>query len=211
MNFLLSTAYLGPIQYFSKLLTPDSIIIERYEHFPKQSYRNRCIIYAANGPLTLTVPVTKDKIKEYTRDIRIDYSTNWQKIHLKSLESAYNSSPFYPYYIDDLKDILNAKDTFLYDLNQKLTETLCSLIGVRPNLSETDDYVSTLPITTLDYRESIHPKARLYQPDALFEAPEYRQIFVDKHGFFENLSIVDMLFNIGPETKTMLINSLKNS
>jgi hypothetical protein len=211
MDFLLSTAYLGPIQYFSKLLTPGTIIIERYEHFPKQSYRNRCIIYGANGPLTLTVPVTKENIKEYTRDIRIDYATNWLKIHLKAIESAYNNSPFYPYYIDDIRDILNKKETYLYDLNQKLTLTLCDLIKIKPIVSETNDYIVELPPQTFDFRECIHPKLRMFKPDENFEAPQYSQVFASKHGFIENLSIIDMLFNIGPDCKELLKNSLKNS
>jgi hypothetical protein len=185
--------------------------MERYEHFPKQSYRNRCIIYGANGLLTLTVPVTKDNIKEFTRDIRIDYSTNWQKNHLKAMESAYNNSPFYPYYIDDLKVILQRKEVFLFDLNQKLIHTICDLTGIKPNIKETDDYITTVPPYTLDYRECIHPKSRLNKPDDYFEAPQYRQVFAEKYGFIENLSVIDMLFNIGPDCNKLLTSSLKNS
>jgi hypothetical protein len=211
MNHLLSTAYLGPIQYFSKFITLDSVIIEGYEHFPKQSYRNRCIIYGANGPLTLTVPVTKNKIKEYTHDIHIDYSTNWQKIHLKALESAYNSSPFFLYYIDEIKSIIQENHTHLFELNQSLTSLLCELIGLTPSISVTTEYINTIPLDTQDFRECIHPKYRMHKTDSGFLAPEYRQVFENKHGFIENLSVIDMLFNMGPNCKTLLDSSIKNS
>ena len=94
MNLVISTAYLPPIQYFARLFKAEKIIFERYEHYPKQTYRNRCVIYGANGPLTLTVPVTKGNLlKIYTKDIKIDNSSNWRKIHLKAIESAYQNSP----------------------------------------------------------------------------------------------------------------------
>jgi hypothetical protein len=96
-------------------------------------------------------------------------------------------------------------------LNFQLIKEINSIIGIKPVIKETDEYIATLPSNFIDYRESIHPKARLHKPDELFEAPEYRQVFADKHGFFENLSIIDLLFNIGPDCKSLLINSLKNS
>jgi hypothetical protein len=211
MNFLLFSAYFGPVQYFSKLASNSEILLERFENYPKQTYRNRCIIYAANGPLTLTIPVTKDDIKVYTKDIKIDYSTNWQKIHLKALESAYRNSPFYTYYVDELAEIILSNEEFLFDLNLKLTQALCENIGIVPVLSVTSEYQKTPPAGYADFREAIHPKAREHKPDHNFEPPCYSQVFEPKYGFYENLSILDLLFNVGPDCKILLINSLKNS
>jgi len=209
---LLSTSYLGPIQYYSKLLSADAVILERFEHFPKQTYRNRCVIYSANGPQALSIPVSKSKEnKIYTKDIRIDYSMNWQKIHFKAIESAYRCSPFYQYYIDDIIPFYEKQYQFLYDLNLIILSKTLQTIGLQCNIAETEKYINILPSDYLDYREFIHPKKRMYIPDNSFQPPVYQQVFEPKHEFIANLSIIDLLFNTGPETLTLLkqSNSIK--
>jgi hypothetical protein len=205
MAIVLPTAYLPPIHYFSLLTRSESIIMERFEHYPKQTYRNRCNIYGANGSLALTVPVTKgNELKVYTKDIRIDNSTNWRKIHLKALESAYQNSPYYQYYIDELTPIITKNLCYLYDLNLQLIECICQLVGICPVIKETDEYARKYPDGLQDYREAMHPKERMWNTELISNLPVYHQVFDSKHGFLPNLSIVDLLFNTGPESKKLL-------
>jgi hypothetical protein len=206
---LLSTTYLGPIPYYSKLISADTVILERFEHYPKQTYRNRCTILGANGIQTLSIPVTKGQVlKIYTRDIRIDNSMNWQKIHFKSIESAYRCSPFYQYYIDDFIPFYEKKFQFLYDFNLELFSKILEIIGLQCNLKGTEDYIKIVPPDYQDFRDAIHPKKRIYFPDQTFQPPVYHQVFEPKHGFTANLSIIDLLFNTGPETLYYLHHSI---
>jgi WbqC-like protein family. len=205
---LLSTTYLGPIQYYSKLISADEIVIERFEHYPKQTYRNRCLIYSANGPQTLSIPISRgEELKIYTKDVRIDYAMNWQKIHFKAIESAYRCSPYYEFYIDDLQPFFEKKYEFLYDLNISILNKILEIIGLTCTFKESNDYMVPEPGDT-DLREIIHPKKRMYQPDSAFDAPVYHQVFEPKFGFIPNLSIIDLLFNTGPEASVHLKNSI---
>ena len=209
MTILLSTSYFGPIQYYSKLISANNIILERFEHYPKQTYRNRCTIYGANGPQNLTVPVIRSsELKIYTKDIRIDYSMNWAKLHLKAIESAYRCSPFYEYYIDDFLPLYEKKHSFLYDFNLKLLSKTKEIIGIHCNIEETGTYIKVLPQDYNDYRELIHPKMRMYIPDPTFLPPVYHQVFGPKHGFIANMSIIDLIFNTGTEALGLLNNSI---
>ena len=208
MITLLSTTYLGPIQYYSKLVSAEKAILERFEHYPKQTYRNRCVIYAANGPQTLTVPVSKGcELKIYTKDVRIDDSMNWAKLHFKAIESAYRCSPFYQYYIDDFIPFYEKRYEFLYDFNLEILYKIFEIIGLQFKIDESEAYIKTLPIDYQDIRDTIHPKNKMYIPDHTFQPPVYRQVFEPKHGFIANLSIIDLLFNTGNETLTLLKKS----
>ena len=128
-DILVSTSYLPSIQYFGKIVNASEIWIEAMENFPKQTLRNRCFIYAANGPLCLTIPVVKkQKPFQATKDILIDYTYSWQKIHWRSLVSAYNSSPYFQYYDYILEPFYNKKTKFLFDFNNELIIKLLNLI-----------------------------------------------------------------------------------
>ena len=201
MNILLSTAYFAPIQYFAKICTAQKVIIEGFEHYPKQTYRNRCVIYSANGPLTLSIPTSKgDELKIFTKDIRIDHSMHWQKIHFKAIESAYRCSPFYEYYIDDLTPFFERNFSFLFDFNNEILIKLSELTGIDLDLSFTSKFYESKESDILDLRYSMHPKSQKDIPDPGFNPPKYRQVFEPKSGFFQNLSILDLLFNTGPNT-----------
>lgn len=128
---LLSTAYFPPIQYISKIKNSDNTIIEQWENFGKQSYRNRCIILTANGTMPLVVPVEKANSKTLIKDLKITYATNWQKNHFKSIESAYKNSPYYDYYIDELMPFFEDKELFLFDYNTKILNTILDIINIR--------------------------------------------------------------------------------
>jgi hypothetical protein len=205
---LLSTAYFAPVQYYCKLFSYPNIYIEVYENYCKQTYRNRCNIMAANGVLLLTVPIKKTGDKILTKDVRIDYDSRWLPIHLRAIESAYRSSPFYMYYIDDILPILNNKPQFLVDLNLELQNTILELLGFKPTIEKTIDFKKT-PINCIDLSEAIHPKESKKKPDDNFLLETYYQVFSEKYGFMPNLSILDLLFNMGPSSIEVIQQSVK--
>jgi hypothetical protein len=200
MIILLSTAYLPPVQYMTKLLLPGTILLENDENYLKQTYRNRCYIAGPNGPQSLTVPVKKGSFhKIHIREVKVDWSVPWDTLHLRAFSAAYRSSPFYEYYIDDLMKIYRKKPVFLLDLNRLLLEWVMEHTGISARLSYTEKYFTpAADKEVLDYRERIHPKKK--EPDALFHPVRYHQVFDDRFGFLENLSIADLLFNEGPDS-----------
>ena len=193
---LLSTTYFGPIQWYQKLYRADEAWIEQHEHFVKQTYRSRCIIATTQGTQALTVPVERDILKSQAiKDIRISDHGNWRHLHWNALQSAYGESPFFEYYEDDLRPFFEKRWTFLFDFNEAIREKLCELLDISPVVRFTEKYVSDY---ASDYREAINPKHPAPDPD--FQPRRYYQVYEAKHGFLPNLSIVDLLFNMGPES-----------
>ena len=202
---LLSTAYFPSIQYITKLLFP--VVIEKFENYSKQSFRNRCVIYGANGPQTLVIPVKKiNGNKTLIKDILIDYDTNWQTNHFRSIKSAYKSAPFYEYYIDDYLIYFEKKFKFLFDLNNKIIETICEHLNIELSVNYTSSFIKEYN-PDFDFRNTIHPKTRMAKPDHKFHPAKYNQVFVEKFGFVENISVIDLIFNEGTESKTILNKS----
>ena len=203
---LLQTTYFGPIQWYQKLCSYDRCVIEQYDSYQKQTYRNRCIIATANGQQALTVPVENEKgemknEKCLLRDIRISDHNQWRRVHWNALQSAYSESPFFDYYADDIRPFFERKYDFLIDFNEAIRQKMCELIDIQPRVSYTTEYISAISPQTsaiTDYRDVIHAKHP--QPDASFEAKRYWQVFQHKHGFLPNLSILDLLFCMGPES-----------
>ena len=201
---LLSTAYFAPIQYYSKLMRYDQVMIERHENYVKQSYRNRCTIFTANGLLDLVVPVAKTgEPKIPVTEVEISYDTLWQKLHFKAIESAYRRSPFYPYYIDDLMRFFNCRHRYLYEFNMQIMRTVCDLMKIPFRVRESEEYQKSAE-GIIDLRNGIHPKQNRQHADPEFVPPYYRQVYGSKWGFKPNLSILDLLFNAGPEGKELL-------
>lgn len=200
----LSTAYLAPIQYYCKLLDYQAVCIEKEENYLKQTYRNRCVIAAANGPLALSVPIEKpETLKCLTKDIRISDHGNWRHLHWNALISAYGTSPYFEYYQDDFQPFYERKYDFLFDFNEQLRELVCELLDLQPNISYTEVYT---PDIAYDFREVISPKAKAEDTD--FKPMSYYQVFEEKFGFLPNLSIADLLFNMGPEGLLILQQSI---
>lgn len=203
----LSSAYLAPIQYYSKLMHYPHIKLEAHCNYIKQTYRTRCDIAAANGVLTLSIPVDKgDLVKCPTRDIRIANTSDWQRQHWKSIESAYRTSPFFEYYEDDFRMFYEQKWDFLFDFNAEIQAKVLSLIDCEPQIELTDEYQSGFATNELDLRDSISPK-RNWTEDSHFKSKPYYQVFDQKHGFLPNLSILDLLFNMGNEARLVLRDS----
>jgi len=193
-SILLSTAYFPPISWVREALNADKIFIEAWETYPKQTYRNRCRIAAANGPLSLSVPVTKVSGKgTMTKDIMICYDEDWQRLHRRSIEDAYTNSPFYLYFWDEFSPFLNKKYKFLLDFNIELTSAIFSILGKKVEIRLTDTFEKD-PADLADLRHSFTPKLPI--DDKKFK--RYPQVFEEKNGFYPDLSIIDLIFNEGP-------------
>lgn len=206
---LFSTALFAPIQYFAHLTTEDQALIEINCHYARRTYRNRYVILGANGPMALSVPIEKiHGQKVPTRDVTIAYDTPWQDLHWKSIVSAYNSSPYFLYYRDDFEPLFQKSWKYLIDLNSAVTDVCLRCLDVDTTLEYTQQYY--LPTENdLDLRDFIHPKKEL-SSDALFQPVAYRQVFNTEGDFIPNLSILDLIFNKGPESILVLKASLKN-
>jgi hypothetical protein len=193
---LFSTTYLGPISYYRHWRANDFRWMECHEHYLKQTWRNRCVIATANGPMTLSIPVESNHGRGI-RDIRISDHGNWRHLHWNSLASAYNSSPFFEYYADDFHPFFEKKIDFLFDLNEQLRITLCDLLQISADVHYTETYQAPGDALDVeDLRACFHPKK---QPDPEAQEPYY-QVFQSKFGFIPNLSVLDLLFNMGPES-----------
>lgn len=210
-SVLLSTAYLAPIPYYACLMHAPQIFVEQHEHYHKQTYRNRCRIVAANGVMDLSIPVVTCNNQDI-RKVEIDYSKPWQRQHWLSLEAAYRSTPFFEYYQDDLKPFYQQQDIkYLFDFNAQMQQTICDLIDLHPQTVLTQDFVlpafSASSAEVLDLREAIHPKKNL--PESLgYRSQKYTQVFEQQLGFVVDMSIVDLLFNLGPESILCLHDSI---
>ena len=207
-TIILSSAYLAPIKYYTKLYSANRVLVARYDHYIKQTYRNRCVIVGANGTLSLTIPTEKeDHPKVLMKDVRISDHGNWRHVHWNALVSAYRNIPFFEYYADDFQGFYEKKYSFLWDFNEALCDVVCSLIDLHPDMAGTDEYQTELSDDVQDFRDVIHPKKDYKEADPSFCPLPYYQVFKEKFGFIPNLSIVDLLFNMGPESLLVLRDS----
>jgi hypothetical protein len=217
---LLSTAYFPPVSYFAAMaqemeglsnrrdgdgsaeLSPSVIYLEACENFQKQSYRNRCRFYAADGVQTLSFPIVHEggTHKQPISEAKVDYSKPWILQHKRAITSAYGTSAYFEYYQDELFAILDSKPERLFDLNLALIRFFIEKTGLCVDLRVTEDYTREAPEGVEDLREVIHPK----RPNAILSDLElekpYFQVFAPKYGFQKDLSIMDLLFNEGPDS-----------
>lgn len=200
--------YNGPVNYFVRLVREDQILIEQFDSYTKQTYRNRCRILGPNGVLTLSIPVKRKRgMKSHFRDIRIDYDKPWNKIHWKSLVAAYASSPFFEFIRDDLAPFYEGRYGFLVDLNRQMLEKTLNIMGLDIPVQITHGFEGINGED--DPRHFIHPKIKTKVADPGFIPFVYHQVFSERFGFQANLSILDLLFNEGPDSLSVLKKSLK--
>ena len=195
-NPLLPTAYFGPISYYAILLQHRNCSIEIHEHFVKQSIRNRCDIYGANGKLQLTIPKQrKGSDKTIIKEIQISYKESWQKEHWNAIVSSYNSSPYFEYYKDEFLPFFEKEEMLLIDFNNKLQVVILKLLQEEKDVKTTTEYLHKGNFSDLRNHKWNTEKQE-----------KYDQVFMEKHGFIPNLSIIDLLFNLGPESADYLHN-----
>ena len=207
MNAILATTYFGPVQWYQKLNRFDGVLMEQHEHFLKQTYRNRCVIATTQGVQALTVPVEApvgegvSLSKTEIKDVRISNHGKWRTEHWNALQSAYGESPFFEFYEDDIRPFFENRWEFLLDFNMAITEKMCELLDIHPHIELTSSYQNSLPIGEgwgeTDFRTVIHPKHP--QEDSDFSPKPYYQVYKERFGFLPNLSILDLLFNMGNE------------
>jgi len=191
MNILLHATYFPSVSHFVAMAKADIITFEMEDNFQKQTNRNRMYIYSPNGTQLLNIPVKHNNTSHQKfKDTRIELAFDWQKQHFKSLEAAYRASPFFEYFEDDIRPLFEKKHTFMMDLNFKALEVVADCLGMDLSYDKTTEYFHEVGDVT-DYRYLANGKKDTSQ----FEP--YTQVFGQKHGFINNLSILDLLFNEG--------------
>lgn len=196
-QILLPIFYLPPISWFSVFSKKENqIVFEQFENFPKQTYRNRTCIFGANGKLPLIIPIRHNG-KRALKDIEISYSESWQDIHWKSIKTAYQSSPYFEYYENQLSKIYENEVPFLVDFNLNALNIIQKILKINTEFSLTNEYVKTPE--QRDFRNFFSAKEELRHPQE-----EYYQTFSEKLGFINDLSILDLICNMGPESVSYL-------
>ena len=191
MNILIHPTYFPSISHYIAMIKADSVTFEMEDNFQKQTNRNRMYIYSPNGVQMLNIPIkhSKEKHQKY-KDVRIENDFGWQKNHFKSLEAAYKNSPFYEYFVDDLRPLFEKKHEFMLDLNFEIFKLINEALGISIPFEKTTEYFHQVTDKT-DFRYLVNGKKDKTQIEP------YTQVFDDKHGFLNNLSILDLLFNEG--------------
>ena len=199
MNILVHPTYFPSIAHWIVMVKADSLCFEIKDSYQKQTYRNRTLIYGANGKLSLSVPVIySQNNRQLYKDIKISNDSNWQGLHWKSLLSAYRTSPFFEFYEDELAPLFQEKQEYLLDYNFKCIETIFDCLQINSEYNKTTSYKKDL-VDIHDYRYLVNARK-----EKIYSFNEYTQVFSNKHGFLTNLSILDLLFNEGPNTLTYL-------
>ena len=200
MKTVLSSLYAGNLMYYSVFAKSSKVYIDGFENFQKQSYRNRCVISSPNGPLKLIIPIIRIS-KNIIKDVKIDNHQNWRKIHWKSLESSYRSSPYFEFYEEEFKPLyLEKKIEYLLDFNQQINIVLLRCLNMETEISFSDSYIEKGGAIN-DFRDIIHPSSK---PTETVKKMKYSQVFQESQDFIYNLSVFDLLFNQGLLAKQLL-------
>ncbi|WCM42981.1 WbqC family protein [Flavobacterium sp. CBA20B-1] len=191
MDILIHPTYFASVSHYVAMLQAENIVFEADDHFQKQTNRNRMYIYSANGLQLLNIPIkhSKEQLHQKYRDVKIENDFNWQKQHFKSLEAGYRTSPYFEFFEDDIRPIFEKKHSFLMDLNLEIHEIVANCLGIQLPYTKTEEYFKEVSQT--DFRHLANGK----KDENVFDS--YIQVFNEKHGFLNNLSILDLLFNEG--------------
>ena len=201
MDILIHPNYFPNIHQFSHLIKADNILFEVSDNYQKQTYRNRTYIYGANGKLGLFIPIIHThKNRELFKDIKISYESDWMDLHLKSLQSAYRSSPYFEYFEDDFINLFSKKEKYLVDFNMKCIDLISELLDLNLSYKITKIYEEN-PKKTIDLRG-----LSIARKEKFINTPKYLQVFESKHGYLPNLSVLDLLFSEGNNCNTILIS-----
>jgi hypothetical protein len=203
---IISTAYLPPIRYFEILLNYDLIYIEKHETYYKQTYRNRCEIYCANGLLPISIPVVKPNGNRTSiSEVKIDNSVKWRNEHWRAIQSSYQNSAYFEFLIDYLEPFYQKKWDYLWDYNIELLYAILNILDLKIEIRETEQFVKEYPAEIIDNRNTLNPKQRdLESLHSNNNYTSYFQVFGIKSGFIPNLSIIDLLCNYGMESITFI-------
>ncbi|WP_340199132.1 WbqC family protein [Ascidiimonas sp. W6] len=198
---LLHPAYFPSVASFAAIVQAETLLFEAMDNYQKQTYRNRFYIYASDGKQTLTVPIkhSRSTAKQKYKDVLIENNFNWQKQHWRTLETAYRTSPFFEFYEDEISPLFQEVHTSLYELNLKSIQLICDCMQFDLSFNRTKEYLKNYSKDLNDYRYLIHAKQPLP-----FELTAYTQVFGEKYGYLKNLSILDLLFNEGPQALDFL-------
>ena len=192
--------YFSPIAQFQQLLKANSVVFEVFDNYQKQTYRNRFNLYSPNGLQSLSIPILHNNgVRQRTKDVKIENSFPWQKNHFKSLENAYRSSPYFEFYEDDIAPLYEKPQKFLIDFLLQTQELSLDMLQLESNYDKTTSYRLDYP-KSQDYRFLAEAKSK-----KIFTTKPYKQVFDNKHGFIPNLSILDLIFNEGPNSINFLM------
>ncbi|MEW5847013.1 MAG: WbqC family protein [Bacteroidota bacterium] len=201
---ILSTAYLPPVQYISALVNANRIYIEAHETYQKQTYRNRCVILSANGPLPLVIPVIKPGGNHTPiTEVKIDYSTGWNRNHWRAIESAYRTSAYFDFIADILMPFYQNRFDTLWEFNNQLLKALLNFMELHVKIHFTSEFQKIAPEGAIDLRYTITPKVKTPVQEIQAITP-YFQIFENRFGFTPDLSVIDLLFNEGLMAREIL-------
>ncbi len=202
---LIDLQYLPSLEFFCRINRENEILLEGHENFTKQTYRNRCYILGANGPLMLNIPIIRGRSNIPIREVQVDDRENWRATHWRSIISAYGNAPFFEYYGHYFKKELEKQGSFLWDINLRLLTLCLKLLEMDvPKISISDSYHKNPSKPLIDLRSVIHPK-KSPEGNSFYRPVPYIQVF--GKDFVPNLSIIDLLFCQGPDARRILNDS----
>ncbi|MDC1372475.1 WbqC family protein [Flavobacteriaceae bacterium] len=201
MDILIHPNYFPNIHQFTQIIKANNILFEVSDNYQKQTFRNRTYIYGANGKLGLFIPVIHThKNRELFKDVKISYESNWMDLHLKSLQSAYRSSPYFEYFEDNFIKLYSEKEKFLVDFNIKCIKLISNLLDLDLDFKMSNEYVEKTN-DIIDLRDLSNARK-----EKKIETPKYIQVFESKHGYLNNLSTLDLIFSEGTNSVLLMNN-----